>query len=221
MSKPRYHYIPGLISLIGLPILLIIFNPGQEPRQNVIRLRLPAEDTRDSNEFSRAFIDSFTHTKKIEQLYLDNYQGSEYLKKSQLKFIEREVQRIQFTHDTSMILQIKIGETGTFGNFISLINIATLYHVQRFVLYDDQFYFYANNPPDIEPNPEYLDAGQNVNGTIPEFFQDSKWDHFYWKIKYRFENFCLEARENLLLIIAFILLIFIPGLLHLFKTRTQ
>jgi hypothetical protein len=207
--------------LIGLPILFFIFNPENQPNQCAIGLNLPTDDTTNTDSFSRAFIDSFIATKKVEQIYLDSYAENKYLKNRQLDFIDKEVQRIQFTHDTSMILQIKLGATGTFGNFVTLINIAHLYRVRTFVIYDDQFYFYANDPPSNNPTIDLKDIKYNFNPLSTQYLEPSQWDIFFLSIRYRFDVFSFEVTQSPLLSIGFVIFILLPSLLHLFITRRQ
>src|SRR5687768_14724537 len=102
MQRRKLFYVPGLISLIGLPILLLLFGPEEEVRQTVVRLFIPYEDPKDEEaaKFSKAMVYETIKGKNIisihGQTYLDDeFDSFRYNRK--MSFIGSELERLQFT----------------------------------------------------------------------------------------------------------------------------
>lgn len=65
-----------------------------------------------------------------------------------LNFISQEIGRMEFLHDTSVVLKIKFGDSNTYGQFIWLVNQAKIYQVKRYTFFDAAFYILGNRPTD-------------------------------------------------------------------------
>ncbi len=102
MKKKKLLYVPGLISLIGLPVILFLIPLKSEVRHNAIRMSLPSEEKRDDTSvirFTKATLENTLQGKKVEQVYLyDNhgYDGDidKYLLSRKLVFIRSEMERL-------------------------------------------------------------------------------------------------------------------------------
>lgn len=70
-------------------------------------------------------------------------------KKAKLYFLERELERITFNHDTNSIICIKMGEQFTFGDFYHLQEQLEFLRVKRYGMLDDNFYIFGNEPPEL------------------------------------------------------------------------
>lgn len=151
MTKKITYYVPGVISLLGLPILLWIYTPHQEPRPRVLSMFFPYEGPDASRyRFSKYSFLQEIKNKKLLCVDLNDPAPPEnrdlYARK--LNFISQEIGRIQFLHDTSTVLKIKFGDSNTYGQFIWLVNEAKIYQVKRYTFFDAAFYMLANRPID-------------------------------------------------------------------------
>jgi hypothetical protein len=154
MKRRKLFYIPGLISIIGLPILLYFFGSDDFVQPTVLKFSIPSDkkDTPGLTAFTRSNFYKTIKNKKIisVELYdpLDdpgpNAPDHFY---SKMNFISREIERLQFTHDTSAMLRVEFSDWSTYGQFVDLINKAVIYRIKRYALVDNSFYFFANPPP--------------------------------------------------------------------------
>lgn len=119
MKKKKLLYVPGLISLIGLPILLFFMDPGDRP--GCVPLRLPSDekDTPGILKFTREGFYRDIKGKKIltismEEDVLDGNnsdydQQTLFLLGRRFHFLSREIERLQFTNDTFSVLKARLG----------------------------------------------------------------------------------------------------------------
>ncbi|MBN9382992.1 MAG: hypothetical protein J0H74_19705 [Chitinophagaceae bacterium] len=158
MKKGKLLYVPGLISLIGLPVLLFFMGPEDRVYPTAIRLNLPS-DKKDipgimaytEDGVYRSIKDKKIVTVDMAEPFIGDPEYGEqadYLLDRKLHFITHEVERMQFTYDTSMILKARLGRKSTYGDFVRLINHALLYKMLKFVYIDDcVYYFFDTTPP--------------------------------------------------------------------------
>lgn len=151
MTRRKKYYVPGVISLLGLPILLWIYTPHLKPRPRVLSMFFPYEGPDTSlYRFSKYSFLQEIKTKKLLCVDLNDPTPSRnrdlYARK--LNFISQEIGRLQFLYDTSMALKIKFGDSNTYGQFIWLVNQAKIYQVRRYTFFDAAFYLLANRPAD-------------------------------------------------------------------------
>jgi len=226
MKKRKLFYVPGLISIIGLPVLLFFMGPKDKVYERVIRLNLPTDkkDTPGILTFSREGFYRSIKGKKIISIDMEEPQYSipdydeqaNYRMDRKFHFITREVERMQFTHDTSTILAACLGAVNTYGDLIRLINHARLYNMKRYVYVDDCMFFLANPPPvHYKENIEPLDV-QVFD--IPPSPQPAKWDVFKRWLKETCTDATFVIRHNYVLTASFLLLILLPGGLWLMKS---
>ena len=150
MKRKKIHYVPGLISLIGLPILIFILSQNPDKAKNAVRIFLPSDEKDESGQmrkFSKYYLYKIVENKKIIQVELDNVPEERYLTGSRLKFITREIERLKFTNDNSFVLKIHLSDSSTLGEFVWMVNQTLVYQIKRWGFVDDTFYFF-NSPPD-------------------------------------------------------------------------
>ncbi len=221
MQRRKLKYVPGLISLIGLPLLLFVFGPNDKPKQNVLTINLPSDDTINTQIFSRASTERMLKGKRIEQIILneiDDYDGGEtYLSGRRQNFIQNELERLQFTHDTDTVLKIKLMDRNTYEQYISLLNLAVIDRYRRYVFIDDAFYFFADKSP-IERSSNLVTSDLY---DVSSCEQSGTWTIFYWRMVAKWQLFSYEIQTNKLLSIGFVVLIFIPFLLNLVIKRKR
>jgi hypothetical protein len=153
VKRKKIYYVPGAISLLGLPFLFLFLTPKETTQSHFVRFTIPSDEKSDYNRiigFSRDYFYKSIKGKKIIQIDLNRkYPAQEtYLFNAKLNFISREIERLEFTNDNSAILKIKLGAANTYGHFMWVLNQALIYRLKRYALVDDSFYLFANLPPD-------------------------------------------------------------------------
>jgi hypothetical protein len=223
MRKGKLYYVPGLISLLGLPILLYFLGPRAPKLLTTMRINLPTEDIKPDPpgliRFSKWRTYQMLKHQKIVTVDLGENNWSEYplhnfihLKK--LDFISGEIARRQFTHDTGSVLKIQLGDDCTYGDFAWVLNQAKVYDVKRFVFIDDAYYLFTNPPrervPDLVLSPLDVVYSQPVEVAKPpawEIFK--KWLMEWVGMAYD------VIKGSYIYVSGFLLLIVIPGILRL------
>ncbi|MHA4807079.1 hypothetical protein ACX0G9_03185 [Flavitalea flava] len=220
MPHKKQFYVPGLISLVGLPILFFFLGPEDPIYHTVIRLNLPSDKPRSGGHLSFNKVDFF-HTiknKKLISVDIDDYpydERSEYERDRKLAFVSREIERLQFTGDTNTVFRLRFGNNNTYGQFIWAINMARVYDYRRYVYVDDDFY-YLQNPP-----PQRMSAGE-INFGIPISDQPyilpnltptspSKWELFSQSFGLWWDGVVFDIRQSHWLVTGFLLFILVPG----------
>src|SRR5579872_412662 len=103
MKRRRLFYVPGFISLLGLPILLLIWGPEDPIRPTAMRLYLPSEEKSSPGvlRFNREGVLQALKHKKIESLgfdYLPSRLHPEYNYYRRSAFLLNEMAQQQFLH---------------------------------------------------------------------------------------------------------------------------
>ena len=152
----RLYYTPGLISIIGLPILLFFYWPKATVAPTCLKVYLPT-DRKDNPailRFSKELIYKSLKGKKIVTIDLDverDYEGDKttrYVFYQKLHFISTEIERLEFTNDTATVLRIRLGANNTYGDWVWVQNQLFLYKVKSYAFLDNNFYVYADRPVD-------------------------------------------------------------------------
>ncbi len=156
MRREKLFYIPGLISLLGLPVLMFFFKPTDQHKQVVVKLYLPSDDTSTPGiGLSKYYVYSCLHHKKIIHISLiqeesDSLPLPVYRIESRLRVIQTEMERLQFTHDTNSVIQVDFDKNATYGQFVWVLNQANILDYKRYALVGNSFYFFTN-PALVEP----------------------------------------------------------------------
>jgi hypothetical protein len=162
MKRSRIYYRPGMISLIGLPLLVWMFLLPHHPEQSWIyprplKLFIPSErsSTRNIRLFSTYnFLSDIRGKKVLEIDFNETWSpGCDSLFISEKKdLIVRKIQDLQFLHDTTTVLKVDFGDKNNYGDFMWLLGLAHRYMLKRYAFFDDHFYLLGNPRP--EPTPD-------------------------------------------------------------------
>jgi hypothetical protein len=223
MRRKKIWYVPGLISILGLPVLLLIWGPDDPVHHNATRIFIPSDrqDSSKTMSFNREGVARLLEKKKIITIDLDDLPSgtrSEFNIYQRSGLVLSELARLQFTHDTSEVLDVHLDEESTYGQFVWLINNAIVFHFKRFVYLDDDIYFFPNPPPvryklneltiNIPTEPIIL----KITGHKP-----TRWEVFcrwiFWE-KLEAETI---LKFNRVLITGFLALILLPAILAIGK----
>src|SRR5687768_11995492 len=182
--RKKLWYVPGLYSLLGLPILLLLFGPEDVQEKVALHFFL-ADDSQHNDETIRPTtkrLIAYASTKKLTTIVLDaDYLAAsgKYSANSKLEFIRREMQRLAFTRDTSVALRIDLRRNSTYGEFVWLINQAKVNDIRRYALAGNSFYFFHN---DIFEYNDSQPLSLEAEGYPPPHYEGpSWWETLQWE----------------------------------------
>jgi len=146
MKRKRLFYVPGIISLIGLPVLVYFFIPSVKPF-TVIGIYLfsdrilgqsvnfPAK-TRENS-----FYESISKKNKIEFDIRPDSTGRNIDKiNSDFNLISNEIGIIKKLDDTNTVVKVSFGKLNTYGDIIWLLNQTMIHKLNKWALLDGTFY---------------------------------------------------------------------------------
>jgi hypothetical protein len=218
MQWPKLYYVPGFISLLALPVVLLVIHPEDPVRHNCIRMLLPTDEkpAGENVKYSRYSVLEAIAGKRIttvEFWYNPDYiELDAFSYHAKLDFVRREIERMNFTHDTMSVLKVELGDGITYGDFVRILNCIIIYRVKRYALVDNSLYVFASpmppNPADFEP----LDYDPHPVLIDGNYEKPTAWDKFYWKLEEQMRIIAYIIKYNYLLLSGFLLLIFLPAL---------
>ena len=226
MKRKKLYYIPGIISIIGLPVLLFFWGPPDPVYQKCIKLNIPsnAKDSPGIERFTKGVVYKAIKNKKIITIDLNDDAWDErsvYLANKKYGFVESEMERLQFTADTNSVLKIHFGVENTYSDFIWVLNRAIIYEFRRYALVDDDFYFL--------PSPHYVVSYEATalpveSYQVPERKEPTRWENFKLELKYewrgiqrQFEYLFYQQQQNILLAGGLLLLVVLPCIIKIRK----
>ena len=228
MRRKKLWYVPGLYSLLVLPILLWLFGPEDVQEKNALRLWL-ADDRHYNYELPRhtsdMVLEKASHYKATTIDFWDKVydERSAYRHFAKLDMIEREIQRMTTVHDTTTLLKIELGEGITYGEFVSIMNLIIVYDIKRYGLVKSTLYIF---PPDIPTDPSTYEELQPIyyeDHDYVKFKGPSWWEKFIDDLEWKFdEQLTIWAwywKYNYILISGFLLFIVLPFILRIKKFR--
>lgn len=222
MKRKKIRYIPGLISLFGLPLLLIFYFPEAKPKFVSLNLFLPSDKkpTPDSQFYSTYVFRKKMKGKKIARIFLDNtvfWTNSSHID-NRLLLVKNEIEHIQVINDTSVVLKIEFGYDSYYHDFVWVLNQILINRVKRFAFIDNSFYIFANDPiPRYEPTEITFEPVIPI--LLPGYKEMSDWDIYKEQLYYKLENFYFQLKYNKWFVIGFVVLILIPGIIRLRKRK--
>lgn len=228
MQHKKIKYVPGLISLVGLPLLLLVMGPGEPHTKYVVRFFLPGDkpDSPGSISFTAANVYQLAAKKKVNTIEFREYDHSDDLSKyqhaSKLDFVQKEIQRMTALYDSSTVLKIEMGEWFSYGELVWILNQLYLQGVKRYALVNYTLFIFSNElrqPPN--PEQENITPLSLENDVIPIITgkPSTRWDGFLSKVEFQFTALYRYFNAYPLLISGFILLIVIPFFFRLKKYR--
>src|SRR5690348_3541427 len=103
MKRRKLFYVPGMISLLVVPVLFYFYQPVIKT-PTLLRLSVPNDDSSpDRYTFSRYVVKAALKGKKINTVYLD---GNHSLNVKKLEFIGYEALKLKFYNDTTQIIKV-------------------------------------------------------------------------------------------------------------------
>jgi hypothetical protein len=218
MKRKKLYYVPGLVSILGLPILLFFLGPPDPDRHTAMTLRLPSDEDHSPNVFNRDGWFTFIKNKKIETIDLDyaSFEGfderEDVVSAHRFHFVTEEIEKLVFTHDTATVLKVELGENNSYGDFVWLFNHMAFYRIRHCAFIDNSLYILSNNPSEhYHTEPLFVDEIYLKNLPPPPTWWESFKHRIRWKIRDTSWVISIYLKHNRLLIPGFLLLILIPS----------
>lgn len=135
-------YVPGMISLLALPFLILNFDP-LPPFQTLLSLFVP--DDRKSNKpywvryTTEGVKQSIRNKKKLEIAFTDDY----LLNERKLSVIQADAERLQYYNDTTTVIKVNFSEEMIYGDFIRLLSALRKSGIRRYAWIDDSLIIFG------------------------------------------------------------------------------
>ena len=140
-------YVPGLISLIGLLIMLPSFYKRNMPAKEYCFTMFVPKDCIGNKDWSFQYatcnIEKHIRRKKQIKFTLDNNEKDNSRK---MEMIQYESLKLKYTEDTSTVVLIDLTDGITYGNFISLFNMCIEDGHKRYAWWDNKFVIFGEWP---------------------------------------------------------------------------
>jgi hypothetical protein len=223
MPRKKLMYVPGMISLLALPVMLLVFSPEDPVRKVALTMFLPSDEQDPPRDgilkFSAYSVNDAIKGKDLITIYLTEkrlfyggFRDDEF--NARLNFVAKEMERLQFTNDTNSVLRVVLDYDCEYADFVHLINLTLIYNIKRWAFVNDSFYFLMNPPPGRSISSScYLSVDYSA------YQGPTDWELFKSKMKYLMEEWEYYFRHNYALTGAFILLILLPGILGTRRIR--
>ena len=211
-----------------LPVMLLVYSPESLVRKVALKMYLPYDEVdapkNSMIKFSTYSINHAIKGKKLitilltgKRIYSADFRDERF--NAKMNFVAKELERLQFTNDTSSVLRVALDSDCEYGDFVHLVNLTIIFEVKRWAYSGDSFYFFPNEPPaSLELSPQYPLSAYTNDRDI-EYESPNNWELLKWRIEYAMEEWKSYFRHNYLLTGAFILLILFPGILGARRIR--
>ncbi len=129
-----------------------------------------------------------------------------------------EIERLVFTHDTSTVLKVDLGENNSYGDFVWLYNHMAFYKLQHYAFVDNSLYILSNRPsPHYHTEPLVIEEADLKDFLSPPTWWQAFKRHVFVQIRETGWLIGVYWKHNSLLIPGFFLLILVPSLLRIRK----
>jgi len=145
-------YVPGLISLVGIIIMLPSFYKRNTPVQEYcITIFIPQDCNRDKDWTLRFATFRFTtcdfekEIKKRKQIKftLDNNKKDNEIK---MEMIRYEALKLKYTEDSSTVILINLTDSIRYGDFVSIADMCEADGHKRYAYWDNKFVIFGELP---------------------------------------------------------------------------
>ena len=139
-------YVPGLISLVGLLIMLPSFYKRNIP---VKKYCLPLFAIADGNKYNwfrwplKHDMEKYVDKKKKIKFVLDENKMDNKIK---MEMIRYEALKLKYTEDTSTVILINLTDSIRYGDFISIVDMCVADGHKRYAYWDNKFVIFEDLP---------------------------------------------------------------------------
>ncbi len=120
--------------------VLLLLNVLLAPKHYVrLKFYLPSENA--DFRFSKRYLEKNLEHKLIVPFFLT---GSFEKDDKILDTIDLQTKFLNISNDTMQVLQVHFSTKNTYGQFVQMVNIMQIEMSERYALFDDDFYIFAN-----------------------------------------------------------------------------
>jgi len=221
MRRKKIYYVPGLISIVALPILLFFLGPEDPIELNVLKLKMPAKTKEQlgNQQFTIETFNTALVNKKITTIDINEGAWAGQAQNTARSLVLSEIENIHSGNDTNVVLKVHMGKDCSYGNFIWTLNQALIFDFKRYALIDNELYFF---PPTqcreyLEPadlpvvSMEFPKVKKPTRWALFKMDIENKWDRLWYEFEYLF----YRQQQNKMAGIGFLLLIVLPGVIKI------
>lgn len=142
----RLYYTPGLISLIGLFIVLPHFYRQSAPvKLGILPLFVPMDCHKDPelNNYSKCLLEKELNSKKLVTITINENKD---LNKQKLDIIRYEALRLKYFEDTTTVILITLSDSIRYGDFAAIVDMCEYDGHQRYASWDNKFVIFGEWP---------------------------------------------------------------------------
>ena len=147
-KKRRIYYVPGMISLIFLPIICVLYLNKSNYVERVIEIQLPSKynpkhNGRNSIVFDTTVLSLPNNRRIYSSIELDsNHQEN----KEKLKLFNYTVDKLISTKDTVNGIHLRFGNGLKYNEFFEAINKCYFKDtINNFIIYDNNLWYFHKN----------------------------------------------------------------------------
>jgi|SRR5688572_9748013 len=191
-------YVPGIISLVGILILLPSFYKRNMPVQEFC---LPLFALPDSNKYDwiimplKYDVEKYVNKKKKIKFEFDENKTENYKK---LEIIRYEALKLKYTLDTSTVILLTLSDSISYGEFISIIDMCEADGHKRYACWDNKFVIFGEWPKRKSTETDTIPLLYCISGSYKPFKKPAFFDIVVREIK---DNY---TRQGLYLMIGFV-----------------
>ena len=223
MKRKKLHYLPGIISIVGLPVLLFFWGPQDPVKYTAIPVEMPAATGRSGTGCAVGDMpEQALRNKKIISVDLNDMvwnQQSAHIFSQKLALVTQQIQYLQFTGDTSTVLKIGVGMKNDYKSIAWVLNEATRYQLNTQLLTADAVYLF----PSRLVVPRYTSlAMANQPGLLAVVQSPQKWTSLkksmqfsMTRLKFQLNYLFVKQQQNKLLFTGFLLLVLLPAIIKI------
>lgn len=223
MKKKKLHYVPGIISIVGLPALLFFLGPQDPVKYAAIPVEMPAAPGQLGTGCTVGDIPKQAlRNKKIISVDLNDMvwnQQSAHIFNQKLALVTQQIQYLQFTGDTSTVLKVGVGVENDFKCIAWVLNEATRYQLSTQLLTTDAVYLFPRRL--VVPRYTSL-AMANQPGLLAAVQSPQKWTSLknsmqfsMTRLKFQLNYLFVKQQQNRLLMAGFLLLVLLPAIIKI------
>jgi hypothetical protein len=208
MKRTKIFYVPGMISLVVLPLVFICWTNSWMPKEEFATRIYLAKDDPDYkkgdlfSQFSgQGIMESIKSFEKTE-IYLSV--DDSILLPQQFDLIFHELQRLSFTNRANEVLIVHMNNETTFAQFVELHNMANIVRMKRWAYWNDAWYFIGSFPEEPNYNKAYVKPITALTCGYSDYMPPQQEPHYWQNTKDKILE--LSQNKGLWILLAYIFL---------------
>lgn len=144
VRRSKIYYVPGMISLIFLPIFYIYFASIELKSRTITSIPLVLADTLYVKQHPKVFEKFRGHYPPKRTYTLIELTGNHEIDLAKLKYAQIRIKEILISNDTINGLHFKFNSKSEYGMFVKIIDLLRLEGAKSYMLLDYSLWFYQH-----------------------------------------------------------------------------